>query len=272
MRLGEHRLDAVTSLPMISQWWADWRRRAILATPFPDDHRAILDANVPQAAALDAEARGQLERMVQVFIAEKTWEGCGGQTIDDEVQVTIAGQACLLILGLEHALYRNVDSILVYPSTVLAPETPEMGAPASGGIPILGQVHHGGPVILAWDAVKHGAHNPGDGRNVVYHEFAHKLDLLDGAADGTPPLDRDDYDAWATTCSRVYLDLLRRSNRGRKTFLDDYGATNEAEFFAVATEFFFEKPVRLRKNHPTLYEVMRDFYRQDPASRIRKRS
>lgn len=255
--------------PVILEWWADRRRRAILETPFPAAHRVILDANVPHVGFLDAESRTNLERLVQVFVAEKHWEGCGGQTIDDEVRVTIAGQACLLILGLDHALYRNVESILVYPSTMVTPESSLPGAATKGGIPILGQVHHGGPVLLAWDAVKHGAHNPGDGRNVVYHEFAHKLDLLDGAADGTPPLVREDYAAWAATCERVYLDLVKRAERNKKTFLDDYGATNEAEFFAVATEFFFEKPVQMRKKHRALYDVLRSFYRQDPAARVR---
>ncbi|MEQ8273547.1 MAG: zinc-dependent peptidase [Deltaproteobacteria bacterium] len=252
---------------MILEWWADRRRRAILAEPFPDAYRAILAANVPHVELLDDDERTELERMVQVFVAEKNWEGCGGQEIDDEVKVTVAGQACLLILGLDHTLYRNVESILVYPSTVVAPETEVPGTLARGGVPILGQVMRGGPVILAWDAVKHGAHNPGDGKNVVYHEFAHKLDLLDGAADGTPPLDREQYDAWVDACGRAYVELVARSERNRKTFLDDYGATNEAEFFAVATEFFFEKPTQMRKKHPALYAVLRDFYRQDPAER-----
>lgn len=257
---------------MIGKWWAARRRRAILEEPFGANFRTILEENVPHLAYLDDDERADLERMTQVFVAEKNWEGCGGQTIDDEVRVTIAGQACLLILGHDHDLYRNVDSILVYPSTVIAPDhVPSVFGtstePTKGGVPVLGQVHKGGPVILSWDAVRHGAHNPRDGRNVVYHEFAHKLDLLDGAADGTPPLDPDEYDTWASTCTKVYLELVKRSKRGKKTFLDDYGATNEAEFFAVATEFFFEKPSQMKQKHPGLYEVLRSFYRQDTAAR-----
>jgi Mlc titration factor MtfA (ptsG expression regulator) len=190
----------------------------------------------------------------------------------DEIRVTIAGQACLLILEHDHDLYRNVRSILVYPSTVVSPEvTPSLFSgpsvePPRGGVPVLGQAHKGGPVILVWDAVQHGGRNPRDGRNVVYHEFAHKLDMLDGAADGTPPLDPARYEAWVAACAAAYLDLKKRSAKNEKTFLDDYGATNEAEFFAVATEFFFEKPVRLAREHRALYEVLSDFYAQDPAA------
>lgn len=257
---------------MIRKWLAERRREAILEDPFPEAHRKILDDNVAHVAYLDDDERAELERMVQVFAIEKQWEGCGGQTIDDEVRVTISGLACLLILAHEHALYRNVASILVYPSAVVSPEHPQsvFGTaiePVRAGVPLLGQVHKGGPVILAWNAVRRGAYNPTDGRNVVYHEFAHKLDLLDGAADGTPPLDTDDYETWVEACSKVYLELVDNAKRGKKSFLDDYGATNEAEFFAVATEFFFEKPTRMKREHPALYDVFQAFYQQDTAAR-----
>jgi Mlc titration factor MtfA (ptsG expression regulator) len=124
-------------------------------------------------------------------------------------------------------------------------------------------------VILVWDAVLRGARHPEQGHNVVYHEFAHKLDMLDGAADGTPVFaDRARFIEWVAVCSREFLRLRRLADEGEETFLDDYAATNEAEFFAVATEEFFDRPVALRENAPDLYRVLSAYYRQDPAGRV----
>ena len=210
-------------------------------------------------------------------MAEKHWEGCGGLVLDDEIRVVIAGHACLLVLALPHELYRNVQTILVYPSTVVVPPRP-LGAfevarsPLPGATPVVGQALHAGPVVLVWDAIVRAARHPERGHNVVYHEFAHKLDMLDGSADGTPPLrDRAEYRRWVEICSREYLALRQRAERGLPTFLDAYGATNEAEFFAVATEQFFDAGPQLRTHHPDLYAVLAGFYRQDPAARSERR-
>jgi Mlc titration factor MtfA (ptsG expression regulator) len=171
-------------------------------------------------------------------------------------------------------LYENVDAILVYPSTVLRP-APKLGVfmrsgavLASGPIALLGEAHHvRGPVVLAWDRVLRDGKQPQHGHNLVYHEFAHKLDLLDGHADGTPPLAAlEERQRWHAVCERVFLELRARSERGEPTFLDEYGATNEAEFFAVATEHFFDQPRAFRDAERELYEVLRAFYRQDPAA------
>jgi Mlc titration factor MtfA (ptsG expression regulator) len=212
-----------------------------------------------------------LRELVQAFIAEKHWEGCGGLELTDEMRVTIASQACLMILALPHDLYRNVESIFVYPSTVLSPER-KVGffevprAPVPTSMPILGEAHLKGPVILVWDSVKRTAMHPESGHNVVYHEFAHKLDMLDGAANGTPPLDsRARYQTWARVCEKEFLRLRAETEKGKHTFLDAYGATNEAEFFAVITEEFFDRPLALRQHHRELYDLLKDFYRQDPA-------
>jgi Mlc titration factor MtfA (ptsG expression regulator) len=135
--------------------------------------------------------------------------------------------------------------------------------------PIIGQAFQQGPVIIIWDAALHGGRHPELGHNVVYHEFAHKLDMLDGAADGTPPLrDRAEYRDWVQTCSREYLRLKHDAERGKKSFLNAYGATNEAEFFAVATEQFFDQPLLMIKHAPDLYRVLKEYYRQDPAQRV----
>jgi MtfA peptidase len=137
-----------------------------------------------------------------------------------------------------------------------------------GPVALLGEAHHGGPVVLAWDRVLRDGKRPQDGHNLVYHEFAHKLDMLDGSADGTPPLhDRAALARWSKTCESAFLALRQATAHGAAHELDSYGATNEAEFFAVATEHFFDRPRPLQQHLPELYEALKDFYRQDPAAR-----
>jgi hypothetical protein len=261
---------------MIFEWFADRRRRKILETPFPDDWVGILERRFAYWKMLDDDERKQLRDLVQVFVAEKTWEGAGGLEIDDDVRVTIAAQACLLVLGLPHDMYRQVDSIIVYPSTVIAPPPKAgffSGAPQlhTGGMPILGQAFSRGPVILVWDAVRKGAADARDGHNVVFHELAHKLDMLSDGADGIPPLpDAATYARWVDVFTREYELLKRQAAAGRRTYLDTYALTNGPEFFAVATEHFFEQPEQMAKGHAAMYELLRDFYRQDPAARVRR--
>jgi Mlc titration factor MtfA (ptsG expression regulator) len=209
--------------------------------------------------------------MIQVFVAEKNWVSGGGLELDDEVRVTIAGHACLIILGLPHFLYEDVETIIVYPSTVRAPlrepsifQQSLVPVPRQGAA-LLGEAHLRGPVILVWDAVRRGRH-PERGHNVVFHEFAHKLDMLDGRADGAPPLHHaGDYEHFSAVCQREFAALRRAAEAGEPSFLDQYGATNEAEFFAVCTEFFFDEPTRMRERHPDLYGVLGEFYRLDPS-------
>jgi Mlc titration factor MtfA (ptsG expression regulator) len=143
--------------------------------------------------------------------------------------------------------------------------------PIEPGDPIVGQAFTHGPVILVWDAVLRGARHPEIGHNVVYHEFAHKLDMLDGAADGTPLLaDREQLADWISVCTREFKHLQRIALKGHKSFLDAYGARNEAEFFAVATEEFFDRPTALHEHAHDLYHILSDFYRQDPAERVNR--
>ena len=256
-------------------WLLNRRRAEIRMRPFPPQWETFLRANLPHYLVLDEAERCELKATTLVFLEEKQWEGCGGLQLSDEIRVTIAAQACLLQLGLPHDYYRNVDSILVYPSTVMVPQRDlgvfeRVDAPLAAPAPILGQAFaRGGPVILVWDAVLHGARHPEQGHNVVYHEFAHKLDMLDGVADGTPPFaERDRLACWVEVCSREFLRLRGQIEKGHKTFLDAYGAGNEAEFFAVATEEFFDRPLALRSHAPELYRVLGDYYRQDPARRV----
>ena len=255
-------------------WLADRRRKKLTQVPFPSSWEEIIRRNVAHYCMLDDAQRAHLRALIQVFIAEKNWEGAGGLELTDEIRVTISAQACLLLLGLPHDYYRNVDSIIVYPSTVIPPPRKpgffdNTFTPVAPEHPIIGQAFRQGPLIIIWDAALRGGRHPESGHNVIYHEFAHKLDMLDGAADGTPPLrDRAEYRDWVLTCSREYLRLKHNTEKGRKSFLDAYGATNEAEFFAVATEQFFDQPRSMQVHAPDLYRVLQEYYRQDPAERV----
>lgn len=254
-------------------WLEKQHRKKILATPFPAEWEAILEKNLLHYRQLPPAEQKTLRELTQVFVTEKNWEGCGGLALTDEIRLTIAGQACLLVLALPHDLYANVNSILVYPSTVVRPER-KLGVfeitnrPEKAPVPLLGEAHLHGPVILVWDSILQSARHPETGHNLVYHEFAHKIDMADGQADGTPPLaSRAEIREWAEICSKEFLKLRKLSEKGKHTFLDSYGAVNEAEFFAVLTEQFFDRPAGLLSHHPDLYRIMSSFYRQDPVAR-----
>ncbi len=239
------------------------RRRKIREQPFPAAWEEILERNITLYGQLDRWQRRELCSCVMVFLAEKRFYSTDGLELTDEIRVTIAGGACLLLLEIEHDYYRNVREIIVWP-TVRRVEHGQGYVHRS--LAVLGQAHDGGPVQLAWDAAKHGLYDPKDGRNLIYHEFAHKLDMLDGIVDGTPPIRCPVLFAdWVKVMTNEYEKLCRSS--GRKTLLDPYGATNSAEFFAVATECFFEKAQAMLSQHPALYDLMKRFYRQDPALR-----
>ena len=243
------------------------RRRARLrATPLPESWRAILAANVPLYARLSAAAQRELEGHIQVLLAEKSFEGCGGLVLTDDIRVTIAAHAALLLLGREPHYYPGLYSILVYPASYRAPVTEhgEGGIVSESEEERLGEAWHRGVVVLAWDAARGGARDLRDGDNVILHEFAHQLDMEDGAADGVPYLPaRSDYAAWGRAMRPEYERLRERPH---ESVLDDYGAQDPAEFFAVATEAFFERPRQLRERHPGLYAELSRFYRLDLAA------
>ena len=221
---------------------------------------------------LDADQRQHLRELVQVFIAEKHWEGVGGLEPTDEIRVTIAGTGCQLLLARDHDLFADVRSIVVYPSGVRLPPRERSFwdpgiRPVEADEGIDGLAERGGALVLAWDSALRGARDPHDGRNVVIHELAHKIDFLDGAADGTPPLaDREARRQWASAFGPAFLAQRERAKRGEPSLLRDYAVTNEAEYFAVATEMFFERPRALATELPDVYARLREFFRLDPAS------
>jgi len=255
-------------------WFRGNRRKKILATPFPSEWERHIQNNIQYYHHLNNEEKKRLHDLIQIFIAEKHWLGCNNLELTDEIRVMIAAHACLMILALPNDYFRNVNSIYVYPTTIISPESP-IGifevptSPVKGPMPILGEAHHSGPVILVWDAVKRETRHPEHGHNVVYHEFAHKLDMLDDSADGTPPLTTpEEYQRWIEVCSKEYLEVCDKVEHGQPIFFDSYAATNESEFFAVVTEHFFCEPENMKHHHPKLYQVLQDFYRQDPAEKV----
>ncbi len=251
-------------------FFKDRRRAALRAEPLTADQRAVIEKNVPYASRLDDADRNELEGLVKIFLAEKAFEGCAGLEITEEIKVTIAAIACILLLHRETDIYPDVDAILVYPSAYRAPSrSGEGGVVIEGEQARLGESWTRGLVVLAWDHVRSGAATPTDGQNVVLHEFAHQLDGEDGAMDGAPDLGaRARYTSWAHVLGAEFSELSTRLHAGRRSDIDAYGATNPAEFFAVVTEMFFEKPRALKGRHPELYEELAMFYKQDPAARV----
>jgi Mlc titration factor MtfA (ptsG expression regulator) len=255
---------------MLIRWLRNRRRRALLAQPFPTAWIDVLQANVLLYSSFGTSEQERIRDYLRVFVAEKHWEGCGGLEMIDEVRVTIAAQVAILVLGLDEQLFRRVQSILVYPALYVAPgrTTNHAGLVEEESSARAGEAWYRGPVILSWPEVLSGGRLETDGRNVVFHEFAHQLDMLnDRSVDGMPPLPTAEQSRrWAEVIGLHYRQLVHACERGQPTLLDCYGATSLAEFFAVATETFFMLPDALRHYHPALYAILRDFYRQDRAA------
>lgn len=237
------------------------RRARLFQSPFPADWMEILERNVGLYRRLPAASQAELRGHIQVLLAEKHFEAVGGLKLTDEIRVTIAAHAAALLLGRPARYYPGLYSIIVYPSSYRAPVTEhhEGGIVSESEEERLGESWTEGAIVIAWDAATHGATTPGDGDNVILHEFAHQLDQEDGEADGVPRLEsRSDYVAWARA---LRPEFVRLRDRPETSALDEYGATDAAEFFAVATEAYFERPEDLREFHPELYEELRRFYR-----------
>jgi Mlc titration factor MtfA (ptsG expression regulator) len=246
-------------------WYKRYRRRKTLARPFPPAWQTILSGNVAQYSRLPEDGRARLRDTTQILVAEKTWEGCGELNITDEIKVTIAGQASLLLLGLKgHDYFGRALSILVYPSLFVLPGEEWQSERARGEV-VAGQAVYRGPVILSWDRVLSEGRDLSGGNNLVVHEFAHQLDFLDGYVNGTPQLlSPVQGRRWHEVMTAEFTRQLEHVRAGRETFLGQYAVRNEGEFFAVASERFFTRPARLRHHHPTLYDVLTEYYGIEP--------
>lgn len=251
------------------QPWRRYRRRQITARPFPAQWRSILRQRMPYFRALPADLQLQLKKHIQVFIAEKTFIGCDGVTVTDEMRVTIAAQACLLLLNRPDYYYPKLRQILIYPAAFIV----HGAAPDAAGVVnehrrvLSGESWGQGKVVLSWQDAVQGAAKPDDGRNVVIHEFAHQLDQEKGLATGAPLLSRSsDYQQWSAVMQQAFGQLQQQTASGAQGLLDGYGATNPAEFFAVISEVFFEQPAQLQAQYPDLYQQLSLFYRLNPLS------
>lgn len=271
-------------------WLVERKRERIRARPFPAEWRDILKRRVPYVRLLPADLQLRLKQHIQVFLAEKAFIGCDGLQVTDEMRVTIAAQACLLILNRPNGYYPNLRQILVYPNSfvVQRDHTDGAGVNHARREVLAGESWADGQVILSWQDALQDAATPDDGRNVVIHEFAHQLDQETGAANGAPVLARREYYArWARVLGAEYAQLQARSQRadwrvnhndgqqddGQQddgpqddALFNDYGATDPAEFFAVISEVFFERPRRMADEHPALYAELARFYRLEPLS------
>lgn len=254
---------------MLVGWLKRRKRLNLCREPFPAEWRAIINRNVRFFRHLSAADQVELLRHVQIFLHEKNFEGCGGLKLTDEIRVTIAAQACLLLLHRKTDYFPRLVSILVYPSTYVVDETRHVEGPIweEGEMDRLGHTGERLDVmVLAWDAAKEGASDPADGKNLVLHEFAHQLDFENGATDGTPALaTKAQQTSWAAVMRTEFAKLRAADVTGIPTLLDTYGASNSAEFFAVSVEAFFERPWGLRTEHPRLYAELRKFFQQDPV-------
>ena len=234
----------------------------------PQHGPALVAEHLAVWPLLDADEQRHLLHDVDQLLTSKTWEAARGFALDDTVRVVIAAQAALLVLGLSLDHYRGVSGIIVHPTTLHTRGErpgPSAGTVSADRLAVVGLAEGGrGPIVLAWDQALAGAHRSEPGANVVLHEFAHKLDMLDGVVDGTPVLARDLRADWVRVCSEVYDDLVAGVPRPPMRW---YGATNPGECFSVATEVFFDQPRELQELEPALYDVLLRFYRQDPAAR-----
>ena len=236
---------------------------------FKDEWIGLLEGNVPLYARLPNEVRLLLHERIAQFISSTRFEGCNGLDLTDEMVMTVAAQACLLVVHREGEPYPELRTVYLYPSTFSSVQKSqdEFGIVSEGEVHRLGESWETGTVILSWSSVEHGARNIHDAENVTFHEFAHQLDHEDGATDGAPGLpSREAYRSWARVFRENYADFQNLLENGKKTLIDPYGATNPAEFFAVATETFFEKPRQLHKKRPELYAELKGFYGLDPEA------
>lgn len=247
------------------------RRARLFAKELPPEQVEILERNVPLYRKMPEELKAELRGHVNVFLNEKEFRGCNGLEVTDEIRVTIAGHACILILNRESEYFPGFSSILVYPDTYLVNEVTYDGVvEVEGQDARSGESWHRGPVVLSWLDVLESVEEDNDGYNVVMHEFAHKLDEENGEVDGVPVLaDNSHYKEWADVLTRAYgshAPVGESAHSRRAPVLDEYAFTAPEEFFAVATETFFEKGRELKAELPELYAQLERFYCVDPAS------
>jgi len=241
-------------------------RRKLLAKPFPDSWESVLEADFGSWSLMGDPDRARLRDIIRILVDEKYWEGCGGVEIDDRIRVLISAMAGVLLLDRDHGYFHNVRTILIYPEAYVQHQELLGGdGLVHAGSANLGEAWFNGPVIVSWKDALEAARNPGRGLNVVYHEFAHTLDMLTGMTNGTPPMrERGQYARWHEVMTGQFNEIRGIYDRGGRDVIRPYGVTNVAEFFAVSTEVFFDAPAAMKTNRPELYDQLSVFYGQDP--------
>ena len=252
--------------------WLLGTRRKLLSQPVTANELKLLDDAVWQARYLNSGLREKLARWVRVFISEKNWEGCNGQEINERIQWTIASAAGLLVLAYDDWYYDRTQTILVYPAPYVATEDGRSGFATSTPIPALmgefpraGQTTYRGPVIVNWRDVVQASHGPNQGDHLAIHEFSHQLDMLNGpAADGLPPLPENINEGhWHKAFKREFEAARSLVAQGHTILMNDYSLSQESEYFAVGSEYYFQQPTALSQFHPQLFALLNDFYQLD---------
>jgi MtfA peptidase len=260
---------ALALLIVLPLWLPRWRLKRALAQPMSPTQQALLARSLPVYGRMAPELQQQLQRLVQQFLHQKKFVGCDGLEITDEIRISIAAQACLLLLNRPTRVYPQLQLILVYPSAFLArrQQVDGAGVVTETRQDMLGESWSDGRVVLSWDHVQHGASDFIDGQNVVLHEFAHQLDSESGSNNGAPYLgSSENYRSWSAVLSRDFANLRVDAMYRQQSVIDHYGATSPAEFFAVATETFFEKPYQMAEGHGALFAELMKYYRVDPRA------
>jgi len=250
-------------------YYREYKRNQVRRLPFKQQWRKIIQKRMPYFKTMPTHLQLQLKQHIQVFLAEKRFIGYNGIVMSDEIRVTIAAQACLLLLNRKTNYYPKLKTILVYPRAFVREQnsTGVDGVHFTQNIALAGESWGFGKIVLSWDDTVRGADDPNDGHNVVIHEFAHQLDSERGPANGAPILGKNqNYDTWATILSTEFKKLSHQSLTGESSIFDYYGATNPAEFFAVASEVFFEKSSQFKQAHPALYQQLFLYYDVDPTT------
>jgi len=250
-------------------YWREYQRSKIRSQPFKKEWRKIMHQRMPFFSQMPTDLQLQLKQHIQVFLAEKTFIGCNGVKITDEIRVTIAAQACLLLLNRKKNFYPKLRTILVYPRAFVKEQhnISADGLRFSQKLALAGESWDFGKVVLSWQDTLEGAKIPDDGRNVVIHEFAHQLDQENGKANGAPLLDKgQNYQCWSDVFSAQFEQLKIQAKTGEPSLFDYYGATNPAEFFAVTSEVFFEQANRFHSTYPDLYLQLKNYYQVDPVN------
>ncbi|MGB8623671.1 MAG: M90 family metallopeptidase [Paracoccaceae bacterium] len=248
-------------------WSRQHTRTRLLATTLSDQQRTIVAEQVPLTRKLPSELRGKLEGKINAFLNQFEFIGCNGLEVTEEMQLSIAAQACLLVVNSD-TWYEHLRTILIYPGAFKSRRTENNGYVVTERETVrMGESWARGPVVLSWAHTKQGAINDKDGHNVVFHEFAHQIDDLSGHTDGVPNLNRaHNFADWERVFVKAYESHVQHVQAGRKTVFDAYGADGPEEFFAVAVEVFFERPVALKRNEPAVYEQLAMLFQLDPST------